>query len=110
MPVTTTGTEDGGGGRDLEVNPSAPTLSQNYPNPFVGETTLGFDLPQTSTVSLAVFDLLGRKVSNLISDEALPAGRHEFRFDGGRLAPGVYFYRLRSGDASVTKRMVVAAR
>ena len=109
MPVTTTGTEDGGG-RDLEINPSAPTLSQNYPNPFVGETTLGFDLPQTSTVSLAVFDLLGRKVSNLISDEALPAGRHEFRFDGGRLAPGVYFYRLRSGDASVTKRMVVAAR
>lgn len=71
------------------------TLYQNYPNPFNPSTTIEFLLPQSGIVSLKVYDLLGREITELIN-EYKPAGRHKKQFDGGQynLSSGVYFYSL----------------
>ncbi len=68
-------------------------LEQNYPNPFNPTTTVTYQLPRASQVSLAVFDVLGREVSVLVN-ERKNAGSYEVKFDGSGLASGVYFYRL----------------
>jgi photosystem II stability/assembly factor-like uncharacterized protein len=70
-------------------------LEQNYPNPFNPSTTITFELPMASVVRLSVYDILGREVSVLV-DERRDAGVHEVKFDGSRLASGVYFYRLQA--------------
>jgi len=87
-------------------------LAQNYPNPFNPQTTLVYDLPAATTVSLRIYDLAGRLVRALTDGAAEPAGHHEVVWDGrdgsGRaLASGVYFYNLRAGGSSETRRMVL---
>jgi hypothetical protein len=68
-------------------------LLQNYPNPFNPATTIRYDLPAASRVSLEVFDILGRRVSVMVNEEQRP-GRHTAIFDGSRYASGVYLYRI----------------
>jgi hypothetical protein len=80
--------------------------SQNYPNPFNPTTTMKYELPKSSVVTLGVFDMLGREVSVLVN-ERMDAGFHEVKFDGSNLVRGVYFYRLRAGDFVTTKRLTV---
>ncbi|MCA9754037.1 MAG: hypothetical protein KC591_17695, partial [Gemmatimonadetes bacterium] len=87
-------------------------LAAPRPNPFRGSTALAFSLPRESDVRLAVFDVSGRLVRRLIDGERLPAGPHERRWDGtdevGRTAaPGVYYYRLQSGEYSDSRRMLL---
>jgi hypothetical protein len=81
-------------------------LYQNYPNPFNPTTTISYQLPTNSHVTLKVFDVLGREVATLV-DEVQEAGyKHvEFRADG--LASGVYLYRLQAGGFNETKKMLV---
>jgi len=86
--------------------PSELTLSQNYPNPFNPNTTIKFELPRASQVSLRVYDILGREVSVLVH-ERRNAGVHEVKFNGSNLASGVYFYRLQAGDFTETKRLLL---
>ena len=86
--------------------PVAFTLIQNYPNPFNPTTTIKYELPRTSNVTLSVYDLLGRQVSVLVN-ERRSAGVHEAKFDGSNLASGVYFYRLQAGDFAQTKRLLL---
>jgi hypothetical protein len=81
-------------------------LEQNYPNPFNPATTIRFALPHRSHVILTVFNTLGQPIANLVNSD-VDAGNHEVRFDGSNLASGVYFYRLRAGDFSGTKRFVI---
>jgi len=96
----------------VSVNPvtnRVPTeflLHQNYPNPFNPSTTIKFELPKSSEVRLSAYDMLGREVSVLV-DERRDAGVHEVKFDGSRLASGVYFYRLQAGDYVASKKMLV---
>lgn len=73
--------------------PKYITLSQNYPNPFNPSTNIVFELPGMYEVRLEVFDVLGRKVTELVNG-TMQAGRHEVVFDAGRLSSGVYVYRL----------------
>jgi hypothetical protein len=68
-------------------------LAQNYPNPFNPTTTIQFDLPKISEVSLKVFNILGEKVTTLVSDK-LSAGSYSYEWDASNLASGVYLYRL----------------
>jgi hypothetical protein len=86
--------------------PAEYTLMQNFPNPFNPSTTIGYSLPQRSQVQLFVYNILGEQVAELVNGE-VEAGSHEVRFDGSRLASGVYIYRLRAGDFVQTKKLVL---
>jgi hypothetical protein len=87
------------------------TLNQNYPNPFNPSTRISFTLPVSENIihaNLKVFDLLGREVAVLVNDEKSP-GTHEviFNADNYNLSSGVYFYTLRMGNKSVTKKLLL---
>jgi hypothetical protein len=86
--------------------PGAFVLEQNYPNPFNPWTTIRFELPGPMRVTVRVFDLLGREVSVLL-DRTTGGGVHEVRWDGSRVASGVYVYRLQAGNYVASKRLVV---
>lgn len=81
-------------------------LAQNYPNPFNPTTTIRFTIPQSEDVRLEVFDVLGRKVATLVS-ERLAAGSYMAQFNASALSSGVYFYRLRAGSFSESKKMML---
>jgi hypothetical protein len=86
--------------------PHGFALHQNYPNPFNPSSTIGFDLPVRSHVTLTVFDILGQQLLQLINGE-VEAGYHDVRLEGTNLSSGVYFYRLRAGDFVQTKRLLL---
>ena len=93
------------------ARPTAYALAQNYPNPFNPSTIIRYDLPETGEVSLAVFDISGRRVATLV-EGVQPAGSYEVRFDAssarpGGIASGVYFYTVRAGRYSQTKKMLL---
>lgn len=86
--------------------PKTLALSQNYPNPFNPTTKIDYSVAKRGPVSLAVYNVLGEKVATLYSGEESP-GTYSATFDGARLASGVYFYRLRSAGAVITKKLVL---
>jgi hypothetical protein len=79
-------------------------LRQNYPNPFNSTTTISFQLPSESFVSLKVYDGLGREVAVLISGE-LSADNYAHKWNAENLPSGVYFYRLQAGDNIATRKL-----
>ena len=82
-----------------------PPLS-NYPNPFNPTTTISYVLSNDSYVSLRVYDVLGREVMTLV-DGVQNASEHQVVLDASYLAGGVYFYRLRTGEFSETRRLLL---
>ena len=86
--------------------PARYAFSQNYPNPFNPTTTISFVLASRSFVSLKVFDLLGREVSTIVSEE-LQAGSYRWTWNAGSNASGVYFYRLQAGTYTETKKLML---
>jgi hypothetical protein len=91
--------------------PTTYGLSQNYPNPFNPYTVIQFYLPQSGHVTLSVYNIMGQKVAVLL-DRYRDKGYGEVTWDGtdhsGRpVASGIYFYRLESGEVSITKRMTL---
>lgn len=86
--------------------PQKMMLNQNYPNPFNPATTISFDVPQKSFVSLKVFDALGREVAILASEE-MPAGEHARHWSASDKPSGIYFYRLQAGSFTATKKLVL---
>ena len=86
--------------------PTEITLSQNYPNPFHGVTTIEYVLLAPMWVQLTVYDLLGRQVRTLV-DEVRGAGRHVAPFDAAGLPSGMYFYRFETDTFSQTRQLVV---
>ena len=88
------------------VTPKQFSLNQNFPNPFNPMTTIKYELPHKCLVSLKVYDVLGKEVTTLIEEENL-AGRYEINFDGSKLSSGVYFYQIRSGSFSQTKKLLL---
>ena len=81
-------------------------LDQNYPNPFNPKTTISFALPIHSFVTLGIFDLLGREVAMLVSQEK-SAGTYNVAFDASKLSSGIYFYRLQAGSFTETKKLIL---
>lgn len=79
-------------------------LYQNYANPFNLSTTIPFYLPEHSYVSLKVFDLSGRNVTTIISDE-LSAGFHLQQWNAEGFTDGIYFYRLQADSYIETKKL-----
>lgn len=82
------------------INYTAPkeySLSQNFPNPFNPTTTIRYDLPFDSKVSLKIYDILGNEIETLVDKEE-SAGFKEIKFNGLSLASGVYIYRMTAYD------------
>ncbi len=86
--------------------PSTFALNQNYPNPFNPATTISYQLSAVSNVTLKIYDVLGREVATLVN-ERQNAGNHTVVFDASLLPSGVYFYTVRFGGMSLTKKMVL---
>lgn len=82
------------------------SLKQNYPNPFNPSTTIAYELPKNSNVTLKVYDALGKQVG-LLADNYEDAGSHVINYDASRLATGIYFYRLAAGGFTDTKKMIL---
>ncbi|HLB00140.1 MAG TPA: SdrD B-like domain-containing protein, partial [Bacteroidota bacterium] len=88
------------------IMPEAFSLRQNYPNPFNPLTTIRYDLPVDSRVTLRVFDMLGREVASLI-DGIQTAGFKELRFDATPYPSGIYFLRITAGSYTAVRKMVL---
>ncbi|MCX7797633.1 MAG: S8 family peptidase [Melioribacter sp.] len=86
--------------------PKVFLLFQNYPNPFNPITTISYQLPATTMVSLKVYDILGREISTLVNEIKKP-GKYEVKFDGTNLSSGVYFYALQAGENFAVKKMML---
>ena len=86
--------------------PSDYSLSEAYPNPFNPAVHIGYSLPERAQVELIVYDVSGREVTSLVKGWK-DAGSYQVTFDGGGMASGVYFYRLKAGDFSEVKKMVL---
>jgi hypothetical protein len=97
--------------RDETGLPKEFQLNQNYPNPFNPTTIITFALPKNAFVSVKVYDMLGREVKTLLSDE-MSAGIHavEWRGDdngGTRASSGTYLYRITATDFVSTRKMIL---
>jgi hypothetical protein len=90
----------------FSAKPAVFALLQNYPNPFNPATTISFSLPSKGFVSLKVFDLVGREVATIVSEE-MSAGNYTKRWNANGMPSGVYFYRLQAGSFSETKKLVL---
>ena len=82
------------------------TFEPNYPNPFNPQTTISYELPTRTSVEIAVFDAIGRRIAvpvNSVKD----AGRHQVTFNAENLPSGVYFYRMIAGGHLMSGRMIL---
>jgi cell wall-associated NlpC family hydrolase len=79
-------------------------LHDNYPNPFNPSTTFHFAIPSAGDVNIAIYDLLGKKTSDVVRNN-LPAGEHRINYDGSHLASGTYLYIIRWKDQQLKGRM-----
>jgi Arylsulfotransferase (ASST)/Secretion system C-terminal sorting domain/Cep192 domain 4 len=84
----------------------AYNLFQNYPNPFNPSTIISYEIPAQSYVSLTVYDILGRLVKKLVNGEK-PAGKYSVIFNSTNFSNGVYFYKLRAGNYTQVRKMVL---
>ena len=102
----TVGIDDQAGSLPLDFG-----LKQNYPNPFNANTEITFDLTKSGQVSLAVYNIVGQEIKQLVNGN-LPAGNHSVIWNGTTnsgesVSSGVYFYRLDAADKTQTKKMVL---
>jgi hypothetical protein len=86
-------------------------LLGNYPNPFNPETTIAFETPEASHVSLRIYNLRGQQIKNLFEGK-IAWGRHQMVWDGtndlgAKVPSGIYFYVLKAGTISVSKKAVL---
>ena len=96
---------------DENMLPEVFTLHQNYPNPFNPTTQIKYDLPEDSFVSIAIYDVMGRNIRNLMNVNQA-AGYHSIRWDakndiGEGVAAGMYIYTIQAGEFRATKKMVL---
>ena len=93
----------------VEVTNLSPVefiLQQNYPNPFNPVTVIKYGLPVKSNVQLKIFNSIGEEIQTLVNEEK-PAGSYEVEFNASNLPSGIYFYQIKAGSFSETKKMVL---
>jgi hypothetical protein len=88
------------------IMPDQFYISQNYPNPFNPATTIEYDLPRASEVTLEIYDLLGRKIETPVNARQ-EAGHHSLIWNGSDYSSGVYFYRIMAGNDFKIGKMVL---
>ena len=109
---------------DFSIEPESPTATgetdmeenvlsiNNYPNPFNPKTTIEFSLTEASNVKVIVYDIKGKEVVSLVENQDLSAGAHSVKWtgkdsDNKTVASGIYFYRISTGNKSVTQKMIL---
>ena len=94
-------------GVDNETNPLEKfQLSQNYPNPFNPTTSIQYAISSRQFITLKVYNLLGKEIATLV-DEEKPAGEYKVEFNGNNLPSSIYFYELKAGNITQTKKMML---
>ena len=88
------------------VLPTKILLLQNYPNPFNASTTIKYELPQQSHVTIKIYNILGQRVA-ILQDGIQPAGYHQLIWNTEDISSGVYFYRMQAGDYTESKKMIL---
>ena len=93
------------------LDPRKPGLLQNYPNPFNPTTQIAFNIPEASTVTIRVYNMLGQVVRTL-TDGYMQAGLHTVEWDatgdnGSHLPSGLYIYRLQAGSYVEIRKMTL---
>ncbi len=94
---------------EIEIESFTPKmflLEQNYPNPFNPSTTICYQLPEKTFVTIKIFDSLGKEITTLINEEK-QAGVYEVNFNAGDLSSGVYCYKLTTEKFSAMKKMLM---
>ncbi|MBU1065702.1 T9SS type A sorting domain-containing protein, partial [bacterium] len=81
-------------------------LHQNYPNPFNPTTVISYDLPKTQLVQINIYNMLGRKIVNLVNDVQSP-GKYNINFDGSGLSSGIYFCQIQTDGFQQTRKMLL---
>lgn len=82
------------------------TLAQNYPNPFNPSTTIEYSLKKQGNVQIEIYNVIGQRVTTLFNG-AQPAGSYKLEWNAKGLASGVYFYRIRAGEFTQVKKMML---
>ncbi|NWF90895.1 MAG: T9SS type A sorting domain-containing protein [Ignavibacteriaceae bacterium] len=82
------------------------SLEQNYPNPFNPATIIRFSIPEAGMVNLAIYNLLGEKVGEILNQE-LVSGSYEVNYDASKLSSGVYLYTIKAGNYTASKKMIL---
>lgn len=102
------GSEDGVLSADDASNnlPVAFNLHQNYPNPFNPSTTIKYDVPFRSDVTVKIYNVVGNLVAELVNENK-DAGTYEISFNAGDIPSGVYFYELRAGTVVQSRKMIL---
>jgi flagellar hook assembly protein FlgD len=95
----------------MEGVPNEFTLHENYPNPFNPTTTLRFDVPEVSDITVTIFNMLGQKVRTFNLNNT-PAGYHSVKWNarndyGDPVGAGVYLYQLQANQFIKTRKMVL---
>ncbi|RCK71604.1 MAG: hypothetical protein IGBAC_1575 [Ignavibacteriae bacterium] len=86
--------------------PSNFVLHQNYPNPFNPNTTIKFEIPKTTHVTLKIYNILGQEVAELVNEEKKP-GVYNVNWNASGFPSGTYFYRLKTTDFTYTKKIIL---
>jgi hypothetical protein len=90
------------------VEPNIPgdyKLHQNYPNPFNPSTNIKIEIQKSAFVTLDIYDVLGKPVDTLVNEYKSP-GIYNYKFNAQNLATGIYYYRLKTGEFSESKKML----
>jgi hypothetical protein len=88
------------------IVPDRFAMEQNYPNPFNPSTTISYQLPQSSFVTLKIYDILGKEVTTLVNENQA-AGKYNVNFNANSLTSGIYIYKISAGSFSVSKKMML---
>ncbi len=95
-----------GTGINQYLNTDGFSLLQNVPNPFNNQTTIEYVMPKSQQVNISLYDEQGRLVKEIVN-VTQTAGRHSVVFSQEELQAGIYFYRMRSGEYTRTRRMMI---
>ncbi|MFA6469080.1 MAG: T9SS type A sorting domain-containing protein, partial [Bacteroidota bacterium] len=91
----------------INSTPKEFALKQNYPNPFNPATTIEFTLAEDGFTTLKIYDMLGREVSTLVSEELHAGILHHATFDASNISSGLYFYRLETQRNAMIRKLVL---
>ena len=89
------------------VTPSDFAIVSAYPNPFNPSTTIEFSLPNEALVDVSIFDIRGRMISSLVSNELKASGTHRVKWDASGNSSGIYIVKIDSEGNSDTQRLLL---